>query len=146
MRILAALILTTVLYAQAQPRYKVEFEIRDRSEGATEPVQHFTVVVDETGKGALHATKHVAAGKPSQDVEVGATIQCGVQESGGKAALHGEIDLSRVTGQIILGAITEPIIGQRKLAFDVKVEVSKPTVVVNDGKSNEVLATVTKTN
>jgi hypothetical protein len=150
MRTLAAVILTTVfgsaLYAQASPRYKVEFQIRDRSEGATEPVQHFTLTIDETGKGTLRATKRVAAGTPSQDVEVGAIIQCGVQESGGKAAVHGEIELSRITGVAVLGAISQPIIGQRKLAFDVTVSLSTPTIVVDDGKTNEVQATVTKAN
>jgi len=132
MRILAALILTTVLgFAQSRPQYKVDFDVRDGSES-----QHFTVVVDESGKGALRATRRVAAG--SQDVEVGTIIQCAVQESGGKAALHGEIELSRVTGQIILGAISQPIIGQRKMAFDVTVELSSPTVIIDDRKRNAV--------
>jgi hypothetical protein len=169
MRILAALALTTVLgsalYAQARPQYKVEFDIRDRSEGAREPDQRFTVVVDETGKGSLRATKRVAAGSPSQDVEVGAIIQCAVQDSGGKAGLSGEIELSRIIGEAMLGAISQPIIGQRKIGFDVTVELSSPTVIVDDMKRkavslngadvlmipktrtlNEVQVTVTKAN
>jgi hypothetical protein len=141
MRILAALILTTTLAAaQSRPQYKVEIDVRDGSEN-----QHFTVTVDDTGKGALRATKRIAAGSPSQDVEVGAIINCAVQESGGKAALRGEIEFSRITGVVNLGAISQPIIGQRKLAFDATVEFSKPAVVIDDQK-NEVKATVTKAN
>jgi hypothetical protein len=169
MRVLAGLILATLLgsalYAQARPQYKVEFDIRDRSEGVREPDQHFTVAVDETGNGSLRATKKVAVGSPSQDVEVGAIVQCAVQESGGKAALHGDIELSQITGVVSTGAISQPIIGQRKLAFDVTVELSSPTVIIDDTKTtavslngadarmipktrilNEVQVTVTKTN
>jgi hypothetical protein len=130
---------------------------------ATE-VKASTSPCSSTSRGsALRATKRVPAG--SQDVEVGTIIQCAVQESGGKAALQGEIELSRVTGMVSTGANSQPIIGQRKLAFDVRVELSTPTVIIDDTKRkavslngidaspipkprilNEVQVTVTKTN
>jgi hypothetical protein len=138
MRSLAALMILGAA-AHAATVYKVEFELRD----ANQPAQRFTVPVDETGKGSLRGMKRISAGSPAQDVEVGATIQCELKESAGKAALHAEVELSRITGEAILGAISQPIIGQRKLSFDVTAGWSAPQVV--DGlKGTQVQVTVVK--
>jgi hypothetical protein len=145
MRIPVALIAAAFLgyllpvHAQQRPEsrgpaiYKVEFDIRDVSDGATQPSQHFSMLIDESRKGVFQAANRipVTTGSP-QYVDVGVNIECTVQESEGKAALHGGIELTSITGQINLSAISQPIIGQRKMAFNITVELSSPTVIIDD--------------
>ncbi|SPE40132.1 hypothetical protein SBA3_3640009 [Candidatus Sulfopaludibacter sp. SbA3] len=137
--------------------YKVEFEIPNGSAGEAQPRQHFSMLVDEARKGVFQAAKRVpvAAGSP-QYVDVGVNIECAVQESGGKAALHGEIELSGITGYSNISSISEPIVGQRKMAFNTTVELGTRTVIIDDPKApsadpasaatRQVVATVTKVN
>jgi hypothetical protein len=113
--------------------YKVEFDIRDGSDGAIPPSQHFSMLIDESRKGVFQAANRVpvATGSP-QYVDVGVNIECTVQESEGKAALRGGIELTSITGQVNLSAISQPIIRQRKSTFNVTVELSSPTVIIDD--------------
>ena len=162
MRILAALMATTflglMLQIRAQERqdstgpavYKVEFDIRDGSD-ASQPIQHFSMLIDESRRGAFQAANRVSvATGSSQYIDVGVKIECAVHESDGKAALRGDIELTRVTGQVYLSGIFQPIIGQRKLAFDVTALLGSPTVIIDDRNAiaamHEVQATVTKVN
>src|SRR6266404_514695 len=139
--LIAAAFLGFVLPVHAQERtgssgpavYKVEFDIHDRSDGATQPSQHFSMLIDESRKGVFQAGNRVpvATGSP-QYVDVGVNIECTVQESDGKAALHGGIELTRITGYVNLSTISQPIIAQRRMAFKVTVELSSPTVIIDE--------------
>jgi hypothetical protein len=145
MRVLAVVMATTclgfVFRVHAQERndssgpavYKVEFDIGDRNDGATQPSEHFSMLIAESRKGTFQSVNRVpVASGSSQYVDVGANIQCTVHESDGKAALHGEIELTRIMGQVNLSGISQPIIGQRKIAFDVMLELSSPAVIIDD--------------
>jgi hypothetical protein len=145
MRIPAALIAATflgsALLVHAQERkessgsavYKVELEVRDSSGGEAQPSQHFSMLVDESRKAIFQAATRVpvATGSP-QHVDVGVKIECSVHESDGKATLRGGIELTSITGYVSLSAISQPIIGQRKMAFNATVELATPTVIVDD--------------
>jgi hypothetical protein len=155
MRISAALIAATflgsVLTVHAQERkessgpavYKVEFDIRGGSDGEAHPSQHFSMLIDESRKGVFQAANRVpvATGSP-QYVDVGVNIKCTVHESDGKAALLGDIELTSITGHVNLSAISEPIIGQRKIAFNTTVELGTPAVIIDD--RNALAATLGK--
>jgi hypothetical protein len=151
--LMAATFLGFVLPVHGQERkdssgpavYKVEFDIHDGSDGATQPDQHFSMLIDESRKGAFQAANRVpvSTGSP-QYVDVGVNIECTVHESDGKAALRGDIELTRITGQVNLSGISQPIVGQRKMAFDVTVALSSPTVITSIPAPHQVQATVTK--
>jgi len=145
MRIPTALIVVTflgfVLTVQAQERkessgpavYKVEFDIRDSGDGETQPSRHFSMLIDESRKGVFQAGSRVQVAVTSpQYVDVGANIECMVQESDGKIALQGVIELTSIAGYVSLAAISQPIIGQRKMAFNTTVELATPAVIIND--------------
>jgi hypothetical protein len=145
MRIPAALIAATVLvsmlpvHAQESKEsrgpavYKVEFDIREGSDGTTQPSQHYSMLIDESRKGVFQAGNRVpiAPGSP-QYADVGVSIECTVHESDGKAALNGGIELTSITGQVNLSALSQPIIGQRRIAFNRIVKLGLPTVIVDD--------------
>jgi len=140
MRISAALIIATflgsALLAHAQQSkessgpavYKVEFDIRDSGEAQSS--QHFTMLIDDSRKGIFQAANRVpvATGSP-QYVDVGVNIECTVHESDGKAVLSGAIESISIKGYVNLSAISQPIIGQRKVAFDTTVLLGKLTVI-----------------
>jgi hypothetical protein len=101
MRIRAALIAATflgcLLPVHAQERtnssgpaiYKVEFDIRDASDGATQPSQHFSMLVDESRRAVFQAASRVPdATASAQYLDVGVKIECTVHETEGKAALQ----------------------------------------------------------
>jgi hypothetical protein len=46
--------------------------------------------------------------------------------------LHGNINLTSITGQVNLSAVSQPIIGQRRMAFNTTVELGSPTVIIGD--------------
>lgn len=145
MRIPAALIAATflgsALLVHAQERkessgpavYKVEFDIRNGSDGEAQPSQHFSMLIDESRKGIFQAASRVpvATGSP-QHVDVGVNIECTVHESDGKATLHGGIELTSITGYVNLSATSQPIIGQRIMSFSTTVELGTPTVIIDD--------------
>ena len=149
MRIPAALIATllgSALLAHAQERkepsgpaaYKVEFDIGNS--GEAQRSQHFSMLIDDSRKGIFQAASRVpVATDPPQYVDVGVNIECTVHESEGKAVLQGAIELTSITGYVNLSAISQPIIGQRKMAFNTNVALGMPSVIV-DGR-NAVVAT-----
>ena len=59
-------------------------------------------------------------------------IECTVHESDGKAVLRGGIELTSLKGYVNLSAISQPIIGQRKVTFNSTVELGTATVIVGD--------------
>jgi hypothetical protein len=69
----------------------VEFDIRTGSGGLS---QHFSMLLDESRKGIFQAVNHVPVDAASPNyVDVGASIECTVRQSGGKAGLSGSIEL-----------------------------------------------------
>src|SRR5580704_6662956 len=93
--LIAAAFLGYLFPAHAQQRtesigpavYKVEFDIRDVSDGATQPSQHFSMLIDESRKGVFQAANRIPVATGSlQYIDVGVNIECSVQESEGKAA------------------------------------------------------------
>lgn len=145
MRVLAALIVATFL-GSALPvcaqeskepsgpvAYKVEFDIRNGSDGDVQPNQHFSMLIDESRKGVFQAANRVAVATGSPHyVDVGVSIECKVYESDGKVFLRGGIEMTSITGHVNLSAISQPIIGQRKMAFNTAIELGMPTVIIDD--------------
>ena len=113
--------------------YKVEIDLRDGDDGDAHPSRHFSMLIDESRKGVFQAARRVpvATGSP-QSVDVGVNIECTVHESGGQAILQGVIELTSIAGYVNIGAISQPIIGQRKLSFNTTVEPGTPTVIADD--------------
>src|SRR5205823_2000492 len=116
----------------APARYQVELDVRSDNDGTG---QRFTMLVEESRKGVFKSTDRVPlqAGSPDH-VDVGVNIECTVHESNGSVTLLADIELSRITGYVIMGAISQPIIGQRKIAFEKSLELGTPTVVA-DGRN-----------
>lgn len=147
----AALIAATVLGffvpVQAQetkapgavPLYKVEFNIRDSIDGKS-PSLHYSMLIDESRRAAFQAASRVPIdGGSTQYVDVGTNIELGVHASDGKVTLDGAIELSSITGQVNIGAINEPIIGQRKMAFSTTVALATPTTIVDERKASDAI-------
>jgi hypothetical protein len=163
MRIPASLIAVTLLgtaflvHAKEQKDsghpavYRVEFDIRSAIDVPAPPSRHFSMLLDESRKAVVQAADRVPlpGGSPGY-VDVGAVIECTVQESGGKADLRGTIELTSITGYVNLSAISQPIIGQRKLAYHATVELGTPAVIIGDSPAAaakpRVEVTVTKMN
>ncbi len=71
------------------------------------------------------------------DVGVNAEMTPRVHDSG-EVSIHIELEISSVTGQVNLGGISEPVIGQRKVVHDIRVkegEVSLLGGLINDSDS-----------
>ena len=109
----------------------MEFEVRDGSDGGTQPAQHFSMLIDDSRKGIFQASRRVPtyAGS-SQYIDVGANVECTVREADGKALLSASIELTDITGYVNLSAISEPIIRQRKAVFHATVELGTRTLVM----------------
>jgi len=128
----------------------VEFDIRDADGAGARPTRHFSMSIEESRKGSFQASERVPAvtgstGSPSY-IDVGVNIECTVQESAGKAALRGELEITSITGTVILGAISQPIIGQRKMTFNSTLALGTPVVIGPAGPKYHIEATVTKVN
>jgi hypothetical protein len=145
MHISAALIAATLLMLPGPVRaqetkesgspsiYKIELNIRDGVEGKPHPSLHYTMLVDESRKAVFQAGSRVPIDSDSaRCVDVGVNIELTAHASDGKVTLIGEIELTDITGQVNLSAISEPIVGQRKIAFDTTVELGKPALIVDD--------------
>ena len=114
--------------------YKVEFNVRDGSDGAAKSSQHYSLLIDESRKGLLQAGNRVpiATSSPQHTyIDVGVNIECMVHESNGKAALQGGIELSSIVPH---EGIAEPVIRQRKISFNTTVEMGTPTVIIDERK------------
>jgi hypothetical protein len=152
--IIAAAVLGSLLPLGAQEKpvsaspavYQVEFNIRDGGEGAAQPNQHYMMVIDESRKGTFQAGNRVQAtvgDRQGPYLDVGVKIDCSVRESDGKVALSGNIELSKIDGQVDIGGIAEPIVGQTKMAFQTSVEPGTPALIGSAAKY-QMEATVTK--
>jgi len=98
------------------------------------------MLIDESRRAAFQAASRVPIGGGSPEyVDVGTNIELGVHASDGKVTLDGAIELSSITGQVNIGAITEPIIGQRKMAFNTAVVLATPTTIVDDRKASDAI-------
>jgi hypothetical protein len=169
----AAALLAALLPLHAQDRkdpgtglYKVEIDFRDGQDGAATSGRRYTLLVNDRQKavfkiGSRNPTvtgsfQPATAGAITKTqftyIDVGVTIECSVRdETGGKIALHGVLDLSDIAppGSAPAAAGHNPVIRQTKLDLDTTVELGKPTVVasINDPATTRKLAveaTVTK--
>ena len=122
--LMAATFMACVLPACAQS-YKVEFDVNHGNSDA----KHYTMLIDESGKGFLQAGNRLSSnGSP---IDVGTTIRCALREEGGKVALQGNIEISSIAGNFK----GEPIIRQAKLSFDSVLQMKVPAIVVNERKA-----------
>ncbi|MGI8744793.1 MAG: hypothetical protein ACR2NN_19920 [Bryobacteraceae bacterium] len=114
--------------------YKVEFNLRNGSDGAVKSSQHYTMLIDESRKGLFQAGNRVpvATGSPQHTyIDDGVNIECILHESNGKAALQGGIELSSIVPH---ESMPEPVIRQRKLSFNTTLELGMPTVIIDERK------------
>jgi hypothetical protein len=160
------------LRAQEEPVnqvYRVEFKITDSSEASARSERHYSLLVEGSTKSVLKVGSRVpvatgsfqpAAGGGSaspavntqfQYIDIGVNIECRVRDAGGKAAIHGSIDISSVVQHTGPGTGTQPnpTLGQTKLELDATLDLGKATVIasVDDPVSMRQLAiqaTVTK--
>ena len=140
--LIAVIFLGSVLPAHAQERkessgpavFRVEFDIRNSIDGETQPSQHFSMLIDESRKGIFQAGNRVRFATASpQYVDVGVKIECTIHEADVKAVLRGGIELTSLKGYVNISAISQPIIGQRKVTFNSTVELGTAIVIVSDG-------------
>jgi hypothetical protein len=140
---LGALMSAGPIHAQekkAPATYKVEFDVVDGKD-----TWHYSMLVDESRKRVFQAANRVpVAGGAAASVDTGAKIECMVQELGDKAVVEGTIELTRITGYVNLSAITQPVIGQRKLTFHKTVELETPADLIDGGAGPRVAAKVTR--
>lgn len=136
--------------AQQAPVYKVEFTVNNDTTGNPQPSQRYSMLVDESRKAVFQAMNGVPTGCGSpQFIDTGAKIELTLHSSEGKVAIEGSIDLTSVTGQVNLSSICEPIIGERKIAFNTTVDLGKPAIIADDPRTvpvRHVEAVVTKVN
>lgn len=131
--------------------YRVEFDVRI-ADGDVRPAQHFSMLIPESQMGIFQAVSRVPTYTDSSEyIDVGAKIECMVHKSDGMTDLSASFELTSITGQVSLGALTLPIIEQRKAAIDTRVELGKPILMIDDKNAaatsmRRVEATVTKWN
>ncbi|MDQ6665709.1 MAG: hypothetical protein M3Z23_15120 [Acidobacteriota bacterium] len=113
--------------------YRVEFNVRDGSEGTAKSSRHYTMLIDQSRKGFLQAGNRIITGSPqSTYVDVGVSIECMVSESNSKIALQGSIEVSSIVPR---EGIPEPVVRQRKMSFNTAVEPGVPTVIIDERKA-----------
>jgi len=158
----AAAVLAALLPVHAQDRkdpgpgvyapglYKVEIAIRDGRDAAATAERRYTLLVNDRQKAVLKigsrnpvvtgsfqpSTAGAMANTQFTYVDVGVNIECTVRdETGGKIALHGVLDLSDIappdSAPAAAAAGHNPIIRQTKLELDTTVEPGKPRVVAS---------------
>ncbi len=116
--------LSTALPIGAQS-FKVEFDVNHGNTSA----KHYTLLIDQSGKGFLQAGDRVSSnGSP---IDVGATIRCTLREEGGNFVLQGNIEVSSIAGTFK----GEAIVRQAKLSFDSVLQMKVPAIVVNERKA-----------
>ncbi len=121
---LIAATLLCVLPACAQS-YKVEFDVNHGNADA----KHYTMLIDESGKGFLQAGNRVSSnGSP---LDVGATIRCTLRQDGANIALQGNIEISSIVGNFK----GEPIVRQAKLSFNSVLQMNVPDIVIDERKA-----------
>ena len=132
------------------PVYKVEFTLNSGAAGNPQPSLRYIVLAYESHKAMAQVINAVPTGCGSDPLhDISASIELTLHASGDKIAIDGVIDLTSVTGQVNLSSICEPIIGQRKIAFNTRLEPGKPVTLDDDphgGPTPHVEAVVTKVN
>jgi len=166
---LAALAALLPLQAQSPKEaqlYKVEINFHDGNDAGSATDRRYSLLVMESRKAVFKVgSKSPAATGSAQPqtgnvlvsteytyLDVGVNIECFVQAAGTKAAMHGSLDLSNISGDAQVAAgVRNPVIRQTKLDLDTIVEFGKPTVLatIDDPLTAlklQVEATVTKVN
>jgi general secretion pathway protein D len=105
--------------------------------GEREPIASgsYSAGVNATATNALVNTQFTYI-----DVGVNVELTPRVHE-GGEVSIHIELEISSVTGQVSLGGINQPVIGQRKVTHDIRVregEVSLLGGLINDSDSQTI--------
>jgi len=145
---MAAALLCPALAVHAQDSregltYKVDFTIRDSGDAGGKTGRKYSLLVNRgvkttfkvgnrvpvvsggTGGGALVNTQFTY-------IDVGMNIDCVVDESGSKFAMHADLDISTaVMPDKSPNAANAPTISQIKLNLDTTVAPGKPTVVAS---------------
>jgi hypothetical protein len=132
--------------ADAPAVYRLEFDVRDASEASAQPRRHYAMVVDESRKGIFQAGNRIpqAASAPEGPYyDVGTTLECVVRTEGDKVEVQGTIELSEMGGTVNINGISEPLIGQMKMAFHQSVAPGVAVQIFAAGKY-QVEATVTR--
>ena len=93
--------------------------------------------IDDSRKNVFQAVDRVQVEHGSSSIiDVGATIECTAWELGGQINLRGAIELSSIDGNVTTGGITQPIIGQRKIAFERTLKPGEAIILVDDSKTS----------
>ncbi len=130
----------------APATYRLEIDIRDTTPASSQPRRHYSLVVDESRNGIFQAANRVpqAASAPEGPYyDIGTKLECMVHPAGDKVELQGTIELSEMGGTVSIGRITEPIIGQMKMAFHQSVAPGVAVQIYAAGRL-QVEATVTR--
>jgi hypothetical protein len=142
----ASVLLGCMLSANAQQLapaavYKVQLELQPDAGASNRTIKRFTLLVQPARTSIFKAIDSIPmeAGTGSNTIDVGTSVECGIEESEGRFKLHGNLEISQITGTVNLNGVAQPIVGQRKLAFHQTVESGKPTLI-----SKLLTATVTK--
>ena len=170
--LLAAALLLPQVPVQAQekrdsgalPTYKVEFLIRDGGDPATKATRRYTLLMDQGRKSVLKmgnrlpvSTGSFLPNSPGASpitqytyLDVGASIECSINETNGRIEMHGNLDLSSVM-QHDAAPRANPTLAQTRLDLSTVVELGKPTVIaaIDDpagARQFQVEATVTRIN
>ena len=145
---MAAALLGPGLAVRAQdvrenPTYKVDFTIRDSGDAGGKTGRKYSLLVNHGVKTTFRVGNRVpvTTGGTSGStlvntqftyIDVGMNIDCVVNESGSKFAIHGDLDISTaVMPDKSPSAVQNPTISQIRLNMDTTVAAGKPTVVAS---------------
>ena len=146
--------------------YHVEINFRDGNDTGAVTDRRYSLLAIDSRKAvfkvgskspAVSGSTQAEAGNNAVStqityLDVGVNIDCVVAAAGARVALHGNLDLSTISGvdQVAPG-IRNPVIRQTKLDLDAVLDFGKPTVLaaIDDpitARKLQVEATVTKAN
>ncbi|HUB80450.1 MAG TPA: hypothetical protein VMB03_16715 [Bryobacteraceae bacterium] len=146
--------------------YRVEINFRDGNDAGAVTDRRYSLLALDSRKAVFKVgskTPVVSGSAQAQSgnalastqvtyLDVGVNIDCVVASLGPKASLHGDLDLSTVSGESqVASGVREPVIRQTKLDLDAVMEFGKPTVLASiddpiTARKLQVEATVTKAN
>ena len=141
---MAAALFGAAVSAQGQerPTYKVDYTIRDTGDAGGKTGRKFSLLVNPGVKSTFKVGNRVPVSTGSQGgalvnnqftyIDVGLNIDCVVNESGSKFAIHTDMDISTaVMPDKSANAAPNPTISQIHLNLDTTVGAGKPTVVAS---------------